>query len=151
MRRFDTFITRATKMIVAAIMSLMIILVFAQVVFRYFVGLTPFFIDEVSRGLLIWVSFLGASLALRASQHIGVEYFIGKLPESVRQPVKWVARLSVLLFLLFFLYASFKYSLTQTGQNSASLPVSMIWFYLSLPLGALLMIFQLIFSLFQGE
>ena len=151
MHRFDAIITRLTKIILTGFMSLMIILVFAQVVFRYFVGLTPFFIDEVSRGLLIWVSFLGASVALRASQHIGVEYFIGKLPEKAKQPVKWVAQLSVMLFLLFFLYASFRYSLTQTGQNRATLPVSMSWFYLSLPMGALLMIFQLIFSLFQGE
>jgi TRAP-type transport system small permease protein len=151
MRRFDTFITLATKIILTGFMSLMLILVFAQVVFRYFIGLTPFFIDEVSRGLLIWVSFLGASLALRASQHIGVEYFIGKLPENAKQPIKWIAQISVLIFLLFFLYASFRYSLNQTGQNSASLQVSMFWFYLALPFGALLMIFQMIFSFFQGE
>ena len=151
MRRFDTYITLLTKIILTAFMGLMIVLVFAQVIFRYFIGLTPFFIEEVSRGLLIWVSFLGASLALRASQHIGVEYFVQKLPEKMKQPVKRIAQLSVLAFLLFFLYASFFYSLNQTGQTSATLPVSMFWFYLSLPLGALLMIFQMIFSLYQGE
>lgn len=151
MRRFDRFITQLTKIVLTGFMGVMIILVFAQVIFRYFVGLTPFFIEEVSRGLLIWVGFLGASLALRASHHIGVEFFIEKLPEKTKRLVKWIAQLSVLSFLLFFLFASARYSLSQTGQTSATLPISMFWFYLALPLGALLMIFQMIFSLFKGE
>ncbi len=76
MDRLDRLVTQGTKAVLGLLMCLMILLVFAQVVFCYFVGLTPFFVEEVSRGLLIWVGCFGASLALRRSQHIGVDYFL---------------------------------------------------------------------------
>lgn len=147
MDKLDRIITQGTRAALGALMCLMILLVFAQVIFRYFVGLTPFFIEEVSRGLLIWVGCFGASLALRTSQHVGVDFFLGYLPGGVMKKVKRLGQMSVLLFLLFFLFASAKYSLFQMGQQSASLPISMFWFYLALPLGSLLMILQMFFGL----
>ncbi len=147
----DRFITKMTKIIIALFMALMVGLVFSQVVFRYFLGSTPFFIEEVSRGLLIWVCFLGASIALKASQHIGVDFFVSKLPGKIQKQVKLLAGILVGVFLLFFLIASAIYSVNQLGQQSATLPITMFWFYLALPFGTFLMILQLVFCYFEGE
>lgn len=151
LEKLDDVITKLTRYLLIIGMVIMVVLVFTQVVTRYFVGNTPFFIEETSRGMLIWVSLLGASLALRRGQHIGVEFFVKKLPEKIQPFINALAIMFVFGFLLFFLYASFKYSIKQTGLSSATLPISMFWFYLALPVGGFLMILQLIFSLNEGR
>ena len=80
MHKLDRFIDLSTKSILLFLMSLMIVLVFSQVIFRFFIGWTPFFIPEVSRGLLVWVGCSGAGIALRLGQHIGVDFFVERLP-----------------------------------------------------------------------
>lgn len=148
--KLEHIVTKLTRYLLIYGMVLMLILVFTQVITRYFISNTPFFIEEASRGLLIWISFLGSSLALRQGKHIGVEFFVNKLPVKIRPPVIYLAILFMLVFLVFFLYASGKYSINQMGLPSATLPFSMFWFYLALPVGSLLMIFQLIFLIKKG-
>lgn len=150
LEKFESIITQLTRYLLIIGMILMVIFVFYQVLSRYLIGNTPFFIEEVSRGLLIWVSFLGASLALRQGKHIGVEFFVTRIPEKIRPYIQYLAILLVLIFLIFFLYASAKYSIRQMGLSSATLPISMFWFYLALPVGGLLMILQLIFVIREG-
>jgi len=145
LEKVEKIITELTRYVLIFFMSLMVIFVFYQVIARYFIGGTPFFIEEASRGLLVWVGFLGASLALRKGKHIEVEYFVSKLPLKLQKIVKYLAIFLVLLFLVFLLYSSAKYSISQMGLRSATLPCSMFWFYLPLPVGSLLMILQLAF------
>ena len=50
----------------------MTLLVFFQVVNRYIIGWIVPWTEEVSRILFIWITFVGAYIALKANSHIAV-------------------------------------------------------------------------------
>lgn len=65
-------------------MTVMSLLVFLNVVLRYgFSSGIPFSV-EVSRMLLVWVIFLGASVAMAQGAHISVDTLVARLPRRAR-------------------------------------------------------------------
>ena len=65
-------------------MTVMSLLVFLNVVLRYgFSSGIPFSV-EVSRVILVWIIFLGASVAMAKGAHISVDTLVARLPRKVR-------------------------------------------------------------------
>lgn len=75
-RAFDVFVVLG--------MTVISILIFANVVLRYgFSSGIPFAV-EVSRVVLVWVIFLGSVAALAKGAHLGVDSLVVRLPRSAR-------------------------------------------------------------------
>ncbi len=55
-------------------MSLMLIIIFSQVVTRYVFDWTPEWSEELSRFLFVWVVFLGSALIMGESGHLAVQF-----------------------------------------------------------------------------
>jgi len=72
------------KVAIALCLAAMAVLVFSNVVLRYVFtsGLAPS--EELSRWLLVWLTFLGAIVALRQHAHLGVDTLVRALPPRGR-------------------------------------------------------------------
>lgn len=81
----------------------MIVIVFCQVVFRYALSLPLAWSDELSRLLLVWVSFLGVTLVFFSEEgHPAITFLIDKLPLKTRNTMSWLMNL---MFLFCFIVA----------------------------------------------
>ncbi len=75
---------KAFDVLIVVGMTVMSLLVFLNVVLRYgFSSGIPFSV-EVSRVLLVWIIFLGASVALAKGAHISVDALVARLPQKAR-------------------------------------------------------------------
>lgn len=130
--------TRATAIV--SLLSAIILLCVVQIILRYFTSaeLKPFaWGDEVVRLSSIWVSFLAASVGVRDSSHLSVEFFIEKyVPKRALLPVKRIATALVLVALALLVW----YGISRTRANvptmMQNLPISMAWFYAAIPVGS---------------
>jgi TRAP-type transport system small permease protein len=77
-------------------LSVMGLMVFANVVLRYVFDSGIAVTEEVSRFIFVWLTFAGASLAMFEGLHLGVDAVINALPKSFRTPCQVVARLLML-------------------------------------------------------
>lgn len=68
------------KGIIAACLMVMVALVFGNVVLRYGFNSGITISEELSRWLLVWLTFLGAIVAMREHAHLGVDTLVRKLP-----------------------------------------------------------------------
>jgi len=66
--------------LIAAALAIMVVLVFGNVVLRYGFNSGITMSEEVSRWLFIWMTFLGAVVALKEHGHLGVDMVVQKLP-----------------------------------------------------------------------
>jgi TRAP-type C4-dicarboxylate transport system permease small subunit len=139
-------LVQVTLVVMVAVMTVIIIL---QVFMRYLFLYSLSWSEEVARYLMIWVAFLGASLALKYGFHIGVEFVITRIPDKARARVNLVAKLSILVFLIFFTIGGFQVSWAVRDQDSPALLFSMGYAYLSAPIGGVFMIIQLLNSLVE--
>jgi len=71
---------QALKFVIALCLVAMVVLVFGNVALRYLFnsGITQS--EELSRWLLVWLTFLGAIIAVREHAHLGVDTLVKILP-----------------------------------------------------------------------
>lgn len=123
---------------VFAAMAALIGVITLQIVSRVFftaVGWT----EEVARFLLVWITFLAATLAFQRGRHIAVTFVVEALPRRLRQLARIAAVLVALVFLAALIVIGYRYMQVQSFQKSASLRLSMTWVYAVIPLSAAIM------------
>lgn len=117
--------------LIGAMLALMVVLVFGNVFMRYALNSGFTLSEELSRWLFVWVTFMGAVVALRSNAHLGTDMLVGKLGPAGK---KFCMGLSLLL-MLYCVWLLFKGAYDQTVINlestSAVMEVSMAWFYAS--------------------
>ena len=67
------------KCVIALCLAVMVVLVFGNVVLRYGFNSGITVSDELSRWLLVWLTFLGAIVAVREHTHLGVDSLVRML------------------------------------------------------------------------
>src|ERR687890_1171484 len=68
------------KVLIALFLAIMVVLVFGNVVLRYAFNSGITVSEELSRWLFVWVTFLGAIVAMREHGHLGVDSLVKRLP-----------------------------------------------------------------------
>lgn len=122
---------KVLTVLMAAALALMVVLVFTNVVLRYAFNSGITVSEELSRWLFVWVTFMGAIVAMHEGAHLGTDMLVSRL--SVRGK-KFCLVLGHLL-MLFICWLLFKGSLEQVKVNwdstSAAMEVSQGFFYAS--------------------
>ncbi len=130
---------RLAEWVLAVLLALMTAVVGLQIASRFVFSYSPFWSDEFTRFLLIWVSFLGMSLGVHRGAHPGIDSLMRALPPRL---ARVGAALGLLLSLLFFavlvVYGG-ALAVRTWGQRSVSLQVRMGIPYLAVPVAGLLM------------
>ena len=129
MERFIDAYCKLIGYLIAAMLAVMVILVFGNVFMRYAFNSGFTLSEELSRWLFVWLTFLGAVVALRSNGHLGTDMLVGKLSPMGKRVCLGIS----LVLMLFCLWLIFKGSYEQTKINltstSAVMEVSMAWFY----------------------
>ena len=71
---------RALEWLIAACLAVMVVMVFGNVVLRYAFNSGIAVSEELSRWLFVWMTFLGALVALREHGHLGTDLLVARLP-----------------------------------------------------------------------
>ena len=74
-QNWDDAIGRLEKILVAAMLSIMILLAFLQIILRNVLSTGISWGDPLVRYLVLWVGFIGAGLATKEGKHITIEVF----------------------------------------------------------------------------
>mgnify|MGYP003608844836 FL=1 len=99
LRRFNAVVNRALEGFLIVGFVAMTLVIFLQVIFRYFLLQSLSWSEEVARYLFVWLTFLGASVVARSRSHITVESVVNRIkPESLRKGVQTLAALLTLTF-----------------------------------------------------
>ena len=100
-----------------AMIMLQVICVTIVVVGRYVFNITPAWGEELTLFCLVWMSLLGAGLALRDNSHLRITMFDSLMPPKLISALNVLADVVVLLFSA----AIFWYGIAMTKQVSRSI------------------------------
>jgi len=128
---------------VIALLAAMALIVFANVALRFLTDRSILWAEEVSRFLMIWLTFLGAGLVLRYGAHVGIDTLQERFPrQAALLRLLIFAVLLALLATLAWLGAG--YALRTWGQTTPVMQIPYGAVYLALPIGFSLMIVHLL-------
>ncbi len=138
---------RPFELISAALLVVIIGLLFTGVVSRYVFSYPIIWIDEVASISFLWLAMLGSALAIDRGEHLRLTLFVNFLSERLRIFANTTGLLLVALFLAVMLRPAFEYAIEESFITSAALNIPMSWRASALPVGVALM---LVLALHQG-
>ena len=130
-QKFIAGYCRVIGYLIAAAMAVMVALVFGNVVMRY--GFNSGFTvsEELSRWLFVWLTFLGAVVALRENAHLGTDMLVGKLGPTGKRICMGLSLLLMLYCLWLLFSGAYEHFKVNVDSVSPVMEVSMGWFFAS--------------------
>jgi TRAP-type C4-dicarboxylate transport system permease small subunit len=86
----DRHISRLEQILIAALLTVMILMAFSQIVLRNFFATGIAWGDSLVRYLVVWVGFIGAAIAVKEDKHITIDVLsrqITRVGESTIQAI----------------------------------------------------------------
>jgi len=145
--RFDVLISidkaqsKIEKGMVASGFILVTVILFINILYSFIKGSTLPWASEISQYIMVWVIFIGASILMRATEHVTMSLitrFISKKAVLYLDIFIYTV-VSVFLFYLAYIGWNMTVDVYETGQSMVTVNFTMAWVYLSFPVGVLLM------------
>ena len=113
MKRLINGYCRMLETLIALALAVMVVLVFGNVVLRYAFNSGITASEEVARWLFVWLTFLGAIVALKEHGHLGSDMLVSRLPTGGKKALLVIGH----LLMLYITWLMFSGSLTQAHIN----------------------------------
>lgn len=132
------------NVLLVILMMTMFVSVCLQVFFRYVLESPLSWSEELARYAFVWISFLGAAMALGKRMHFGIDYLVNKFPPRLRAGVELVTNCAILVFVLVLVVKGFQTSTTAKYIHSAGLHLRMDIVFNAIPVSGLIMAYYLV-------
>ena len=144
MKTFERYFHGANRWAQIVLLAAMAVIIFVNVVLRYLTDQSIEWAEEVSRHMMIWLTFLGAGPVLRYGGHIAVENLQDSLPRPVAIAIR--AFVAILLFAFFgmLIWFGWQYMGRTMYQLTAATQIPFAYIYAALPIGGVLCIIHLL-------
>jgi TRAP-type C4-dicarboxylate transport system permease small subunit len=136
-KSIKNLLDRLLEGLVMIVVAVLVVDVLWQVFTRFVIKKPSTWTEELAIFMLIWVSLLGAAVALGRGAHLGIDYFVGKLPERMRMGTEVFVFFCVSLFSLLVMLiggVDLVRSTLEMGQESSALRVKVGYVYLAIPI-----------------
>jgi TRAP-type transport system small permease protein len=133
-------IDKTAELIGAFLMALICFTVFIGVLFRYILNSPLGWIEEVARYCLVLVTYFGAYLALRRSQHMTIDLFYNQFSKKNQRLISIAGLLIIMPFFVALSITGYQYSVAFIDQRTPFLGIPYGFIYLILPVTGILFI-----------
>lgn len=142
--RADNWLTIAEKLFISALILGASALLFANVVARYVFSTAVLGAEELVRYMIVWLVFVGGSVAARNGIHIGIDAVLSFVGPAIRRGILVVVLVLCIAFCAALAYFGFELvSATYSfGQRSAALRMPFWIAQAAIPVGATLMLLR---------
>jgi TRAP-type C4-dicarboxylate transport system permease small subunit len=137
-------ICRLLSLVMVVFLGLMVLMVFGNVVLRYGFNTGITMSEELSRWLFVWMTFLGALVALRHHAHLGTDSLVSRLPVMGKKICLGLTHLLMLYLCWLMFSGAWQQTVINWTSTSAVMEARMGYFYAS---GVFFAVFAMLFIL----
>ncbi len=145
MKTLEKALMAVNRWALILLLAAMSVIIFINVIDRYFDGEALPWAEEVARHMMIWLTFLGAGPVLRYGGHLAVENLQDSLPRAGAIALRVVIALLLLAFFVFMIWYGLLYVQRAQFQSTAATQISFAYIYAAMPVGGLLLILHFLF------
>lgn len=138
MKNFEHQFLAVNRWLLIVTLAVMAVIIFTNVVLRYTTNQSIEWAEEVSRHLMIWLTFLGCGPTLRYGGHIAVENLQDALSPKGAIALRALIACLLLGFFAFCVWFGLDYLERTQYQTTPATQISFAIIYAALPVGMLL-------------
>ncbi len=143
MDKYIKYMNIGLKHFLNAVLVVLVITVFLQVIFRFILNQPLAWTEETARYCLIWITFLGAAFAMSTKAHIGMEIFVNLFAVPMRKVFYVIATIASLAFFLLMVVEGFDLAERSMSQLSPVLRIPMGLVYSIIPFSGCILIINM--------
>ena len=140
MKRYDDILENFVCVIYVILIGVSVLQVFSRYILNHSFPWT----EEIGRYSFVYLTFIGAALCIRNEMNINLDLLTKRLTKSVGAFLEMAVEVSIILFLFLLIYQGSLICQKTAKQVSAALRLPMVIFYLSIPLGAVFMLINML-------
>lgn len=129
MNKLNNLFFKLAELLLVTMLSAMVIMVFGNVVLRYGFNSGIISSEELSRFLFIWITFLGAIIAMRENAHLGLDTLVRVLPHGGKKACFALSNLLMLACCVLMFYGTWKQHQINATTLSPVTETPMSWVY----------------------
>lgn len=129
MDKLSQWFSKVLEITIVFSLTIMVAMVFGNVVLRYGFNSGISISDEISRYLFIWLIFLGAILGMKEHTHIGVDTLLKRLPSGGKKFCLILSHALMLYCCGLILVGSWEQTMINLGNKSPVSGISIGWVY----------------------
>ncbi len=122
------------KNIAGVLLSAMLLMILAQVFYRYVLNDSLAWTEELAKYLMVWVACLVAPWAYRENLNVSIEMFADALPKVLRRISEIIITILVIVISALFFKQSVAFWQGGFEIYASSMPVKLAYFYACAPL-----------------
>jgi TRAP-type C4-dicarboxylate transport system permease small subunit len=140
--RADDWVLKATLVLCGALLAVMVAIAAAGVVCRFVLHASLSWSEEFDAYLFVWLTCLGAAAGVKLRAHPEVRALADRMPAFAQKVIADLTDGAVVaLGIILVVYGGEMISMMGT-ETAASMPISMTYPYLAIPVGGALLIFH---------
>ena len=120
---------KVLRFLMVACLAVMVVLVFGNVVLRYGFNSGITVSEELSRWLFVWLTFLGAIIAMREHAHLGMDSVVSRLPRIGKRICLIVSQVLMLVCVYLFFVGAWAQTLINIDNKAPATGLSSGLFY----------------------
>ncbi|SFU95778.1 TRAP-type C4-dicarboxylate transport system, small permease component [Polaromonas sp. YR568] len=140
MKTFERYFLGVNRWALILLLAAMAVIIFVNVALRYLTNQSIEWAEEVSRHMMIWLTFLGAGPVLRYGGHIAIENLQDALPRSFAVAIRAFVAVLLFAFFGFMVWYGWLYMGRTMFQLTAATQIPFAYIYAAMPVGGLLLI-----------
>ena len=118
--RVDEVIERVEQTLLVTFLGFMIVIAFLQIVLRNFFSTGLGWGDSLLRNLVLWIGFIGATLATREGKHINIDVVSRWLSSLGKNAVAFITHLFSFMICCLLTYAALKFIKNETEMGNVT-------------------------------
>lgn len=142
-------LTRAAEWLLIALLAVMVVLVFGNVVLRYAFNSGIVFSEEVARFVFMWVTLIGALVVMKDKAHLGMSSLVDRLGETGQRICRFASDALTLGCCLLLAHRAWKQVVIGMGDHAPVTGVPLGLVYLCLVVSSAGMALLLAHSLWR--
>lgn len=144
MKLLNLVVDSGTKLVMGVSAIAVLVVTFAQVLFRYVLKSPLPWSQDVLRLAFTYLVFWGAAWCVREKGHLNVDVVLTAIPVKLRAAVELAINLVLCAFFVFLVVYGIAFAKNGLGQTAPYLPIPMTVYYASIPSAAVLMLFYMV-------
>lgn len=153
-RKLSWGIDGVVMWVLALFMAAETVIVFSAVVSRYVFNYSFAWSDEVARGLLTWLIFLGSTAAYRRGELIDIPFFKEQMSPALTRLVLILGGIATAIFLAYTIRYGWMLTGRTARQVTSVLGIKLYWFSGAVIVGSAVMLIHVVsdlLDLFTGK
>ena len=133
---FNRAVSFLLEWLCIGLLAILAVIVVASVFWRYVLNDAISWSEEVSKFLMVWMTFAAAPIGLKKGAHVAVEMGINLTKGRLHQFLLLLIALAIIA--LMYVFMAEGWFLTQNAriQRAFTVDVSIFWVYVSMPVGS---------------